>query len=49
MEELDEEISHDVYHFHPEAYEKEEWSSVLQEAKVTPEELKDMAILISKI
>ena len=49
MEEIDEEISHDVHHFHPEAYQNEEWSRVLQEAKVTPEELKDIAILISKI
>ena len=49
MEDLDPELSPSVYHFHPEAYGKEEWSKVLEEMKVTPEELKIIAVKITKV
>ena len=44
VEDVDMELSPPFYHFHPEAYGKEDWEQVLRNSKVTPEELKDIAV-----
>ena len=48
-EDLDAELAPSVYHFHPEAYEKLDWSRMLREMKVSPEELKDIAAKITVV
>ena len=49
LEERDPEVVPSIHLFHPEAFEEEDWSAVLQVSKVTPEELQAVAVKISKV